>query len=194
MNSKELKIKECANALFPFAYGVLNSVEDARDISQDVMADFLSSQHEHVKDPKNYLIRSTINRSINLKKRNDKLVHPEHLPEAPHATEAADEALNIEDIATLAFQVLSNALNVNERAIFILKEAFNFSHNEIAAVLSISSDNSRKIMSRAKNKLRSGTLDVPQQHDAATLACLRSFIAAIKDRDMPELKKLLEAA
>lgn len=194
MKSKELKIKECSNALFPFAFRVLNSIEDAKDISQEVMADYLSSENKEIKNPRNYLIKSTINKSINLKKKKDKIRPISSFYEEPITSKSADSDLNIEDVATISFQILSNSLNINERAIFILKEAFNYSHDEIAEVLSISSNNSRKILSRAKTKLRSIKFAVPQKMDKATLDCLKSFIAAIKNRNISQLKKLLEVA
>lgn len=194
MKSKELKIKECSNALFPFAFRVLKSIEDAKEVSQEVMADYLSSEKKDVKNPRNYLIKSTINKSINLKKKNAKILHIGSINEEPISTTFADADLNIEDIATISFQILSNSLNINERAVFILKEAFNYSHDEIAEVLSISSANSRKILSRAKTKLRSIKFALPQKMDKATLSCLKSFVAAIKNRDISKLKKLLQEA
>ncbi|PWL39894.1 hypothetical protein DKG77_03425 [Flagellimonas aquimarina] len=194
MKSKELKIKECPNALFPFAFRVLNSIEDAKEVSQEVMADYLSSERKDVKNPRNYLIKSTINKSINLKKKNDKTLPLGSIKQEPISTRFADTNLNIEDIATMSFQILSNSLNINERAVFILKEAFNYNHYEIAEVLSISSENSRKILSRAKIKLRSIKFALPQKIDKATLSCLKSFVAAIKNRNISQLKKLLQEA
>lgn len=45
-------------------------------------------------------------------------------------------------------------LNARERAVFILKEAFSYSHEEIGKLFAIAPGNSRKILSRAKEKLQ----------------------------------------
>jgi RNA polymerase sigma-70 factor (ECF subfamily) len=194
MKNNELNIKECPDSLFSFAYRVLNSIEDAKDISQDVLVDYLSSKNVSIKDPRNYLIKSTINKSINYKKRKNKVNPFVDFYEEPIVPKPADINIDIEDKAMISFQILSNSLNTIERVVFILKEAFDYSHDEIAEFLSISSQNSRKILSRSKTKLRSIKFVTPQKMDKATINCLKSFIEAIKNQNISQLKKLLEIA
>ena len=50
--------------LFPYAYNILGTAEDAKDAIQDVLYKFLAAGKEEIADPKNYLIRGVINQSI----------------------------------------------------------------------------------------------------------------------------------
>lgn len=58
--------------LFPYAYNILGSAEDAKDAVQDVLIKHLSGSEEHITDEKNYLIRSVINLAVNMKSRQKK--------------------------------------------------------------------------------------------------------------------------
>lgn len=51
--------------------------------------------------------------------------------------------------------VLLDTLNAKERAVFLLKEAFDYEHDEIADILTVSIENSRQLLTRAKKKLKS---------------------------------------
>src|ERR1700760_1018378 len=51
--------------LFPYAYNILGSTEDARDAIQDVITNYYSQPRDGVTNEKAYLIKSVINRAIN---------------------------------------------------------------------------------------------------------------------------------
>jgi RNA polymerase sigma-70 factor (ECF subfamily) len=146
---------------------------------------------EGIENEKNYLIRGVINQSINLKKSKKKIVHDDvWLPE-PIATEEADKDLHLSDIVSYSLMVLMEQLNPKERAVFILKEGFGYSHEEIADLLSGTAENSRKLLSRAKTKLDSPR-PIRQTHPAAfPTELLEKFIGAIRARDIPSLEGLL---
>ena len=103
--------------LFPYAYNILGSVEDARDIVQDVLAKFYAENREDIASEKAYLIKSVINHAINTKTRRRKTVQPEvWLPE-PVATESADANVYLKDILSYSLLVLLERLNAKERAV-----------------------------------------------------------------------------
>ena len=77
------------------------------------------------------------------------------LPE-PVATEGADHDLHQKDILSYSLMVLMEKLDARQRAIFILKEAFDYDHEEIARLLDISVENSRKILSTFLYSERTG--------------------------------------
>lgn len=188
----EINLSECHEILFPFTNRILNSIEDSRDIAQDVLTEYISSNRINLEDPKNYLIRSAINKSINLKKKKERIrykMSPEVNEIDPIKT---DFNLTLENMITLSFQILINKLNVKERAVFILKEGFYYSHEEISEALDITTANSRKILSRSKQKLKGVQLTDKYYKDTKTLDCLSSFINAIKNRDLIKLKSLLQ--
>lgn len=178
--------------LFPYAYNILGSAEDAKDVVQDVLSGYVAQDREGIEDEKNYLIRSVINRAINAKKRKKKVIGQSEiwLPEPVATDDAADRNLYLKDILSYSLLVLLEKLNATERAVFILKESFDYTHQEIAEVLSITEDHSRKLLSRAKTKLFKPA-PVTRDRDAHAAAVLERFMDAIQRRDVPQLESLL---
>lgn len=180
------------NILFPYAYNILGSSEDAKDSVQDVISSFLQADKNDIENIKGYLIKSVINQSINIKKRRTKTVNnPVWLPE-PFSTEDTDDNINLRDIASYSMLVLLEQLNPKERAVFILKEGFAYSHEEIAEVLSGTVHNSRKLLSRAKSKINnkkyaSGSTNT----DVKEFEILDNYINAIRSRDVKKLEEML---
>ena len=182
-------MKDYQSILFPYAYNILGSAEDARDAVQDVLYKYLAGQKKDVENEKAYLIKAVINQSINLKDKNKKIRYgDEWLPE-PVATEESDKAVQLNDIAAYSLLILLEKLNPKERAVFILKEGFGYAHEEIAEVLSATPESSRQLLSRARRKLDAdkqiGQLEKPQQ------LLLQQFLQAVRDKDIPTLEHLL---
>lgn len=184
-------MEDYQDILFPYAYNILGSAEDAKDAVQDVLYNYFSSQKEGIENEKNYLIKSVINQSINIKNKRKKIVHEEvWLPE-PVATEEADTNINLRDIVSYSLLILLEQLNPRERAVFILKEAFAYSHEEIAEVLSSTVENSRKLLSRAKAKLNQSQQLAKSSAEAGSLEFLEKYITAIRSRDTQTLESIM---
>jgi len=189
VNHQELK--DYQSILFPYAYNILGSSDDAKDAVQEVLYKYLSMPKEGIENEKNYLIRGVINQSINIKKSKKKIVRDDvWLPE-PIATEQADTDLHLSDIVSYSLMVLMEQLNPKERAVFILKEGFGYSHEEIAHLLSGTVESSRKLLSRAKTKLDTPQPIRRQQPAPFPTDLLEKFIGAIRDRDIQSLEGLL---
>ncbi len=183
-------MQDYQRTLFSYAYNILGSVEDAKDAIQDVLVKYLGSARQDIADEKNYLIRGVINQSINLRKKKQRMAgDPMWLPE-PVATEKADAGVNREEIISYSMMVLLEHLNPKERAAFILKEAYDYSHEDIAQALSITVESSRKLLSRAKGKLANPAKPIEETSLNAP-AYLENYIAVIKSGDMQSLEKLL---
>lgn len=144
--------KKYIEILFPYAYNILGSVEDAKDMVQDTLVKFLTKKRDDIEDVKNYLIKSVINRSIDFKKRQKINLRAGEmwLPEPIATDDNPDKNLYLDDILSYSLLVLMERLNAKERAVFILKETFEYTHREIAGLLSMSEDNSRTLLHRAK--------------------------------------------
>ena len=132
--------------LTSYAYNILGSYEDAKDIVQDVLLEMINRTGADIQNEKAYLTRSVINRAINARNRLQKMQsgYPGNWLPEPVATETADGDLNQKDILSYSLMVLLEKLDAKQRAVFILKEAFSYSHEEIAEVLDISVENSKK--------------------------------------------------
>ncbi len=105
------------------------------------------------------------------------------------ASETPSELAKLADSLSFALLALLEQLSPKERAAFILKEAFEFNHMEIAEVLGIETAASRKILSRAKNKLdasRPGSESDASEHEALFMA----FATASASGDLEALLNL----
>ena len=186
-------IKEYQDILFPYAYNILGSAEDARDTIQDVLTKYYAGPRDGVTNEKAYLIKSVINLSINKKRRRKLVPQPEEWLPEPVATESADANVYLKDILSYSLLVLLEKLNAKERAVFILRESFDYDHKEIADILSITEDHARKLLSRAKTKLFKPGGEAPRNSapDPHIHALLQNYIDAIRNRNMPRLEALL---
>jgi RNA polymerase sigma-70 factor (ECF subfamily) len=185
-------INDYQNILFPYAYNILGSAEDARDAIQDVLTKYFSEPRENVTNEKAYLVKSVINQAINKKQRRKLVPQPEEWLPEPVATEAADTNVYLKDILSYSLLVLLEKLNAKERAVFILRESFDYDHSEIAGILSITEDHSRKLLSRAKTRLfKPGESPRNPVHDAHTHTLLQNYIEAIRARNIGRLETLL---
>ena len=176
--------------LTSYAYNILGSYEDAKDIVQDVLLERLNRNDDHIENEKAYLTRSAINLAINAKNRQKKMLsgYPGNWLPEPLATERADHDLNQKDILSYSLMVLLEKLDARQRAVFILKEAFDYDHEEIAEVLDISVENSRKILSRAKKELKTGNVNSIVKTPADYLD---KYIDIIRNGDTARLEQLL---
>jgi len=184
-------VKDYQQILFPYAYNILGSAEDAKDAIQDVLSNYVATPREGVENEKNYLIKSVINHSINLRNRRKKVSYGEvWLPE-PVATELADTNINLKDIVSYSLLILLEQLNPKERAVFILKEGFGYSHQEISEVLSGTVELSRKLLSRAKSKLSQSKHPVKMHREPVPSEILERYVNTIRGGDTERLEDLL---
>lgn len=184
-------MKDYQHILFPYAYNILGSAEDAKDAIQDVLSNYVATPREGVENEKNYLIKSVINHSINIRNRRKKLSYGEvWLPE-PVATESADANINLKDIVSYSLLILLEQLNPKERAVFILKEGFGYSHQEISEVLSGTVELSRKLLSRAKSKLSQSKHPVKLHREPVPSDILEKYVNTIRGGDTERLEDLL---
>jgi len=184
-------VKDYQQILFPYAYNILGSAEDAKDAIQDVLSNYVATPREGVENEKNYLIKSVINHSINLRSRRKKVSYGEvWLPE-PVATELADTNINLKDIVSYSLLILLEQLNPKERAVFILKEGFGYSHQEISEVLSGTVELSRKLLSRAKTKLSQSKQPVRLHREPVPSEILERYVNTIRGGDTERLEDLL---
>jgi RNA polymerase sigma-70 factor (ECF subfamily) len=144
--------------IFSFAYNMTGDYDASRDVVQDIKLKFLETPiPDNIADTKNYIIRATINHCINNLRREKKIRYVgTWLPEPfTDAVEKMTEQSKFERNNLLCYELafLMEQLSPTERAVFVLREAFDFDHKDIANALSISIDNSRQLLKRAKEKV-----------------------------------------
>ncbi|WP_316815671.1 sigma-70 family RNA polymerase sigma factor [Pedobacter nyackensis] len=173
-----------------YAYNICGSVDDADDVVQDVLIKYLGLDEAKIDNPRSYLIRMVINRAINQKKSLNKRVvnYPgEWLPE-PVEMESADSGISKKELLSYSLLVLLEKLNPRQRAVFILKEAFDYEHAEIAEVLDIKPDLSRQLLTRARKSIGDPK---PVTHNSVSKSFLNNYLNILHSGDMERLEAML---
>lgn len=171
-----------------YAYNILGSWEEAKDAVQDVFLKFITAKPNNIKDEKAYLVRMVVNRAIDKKEKLAREISGYEGPWLPEgvATDNPEMSLWRKEILSYAMMVLLEKLDARQRAVFILKEAFDYNHDDIAHTLGITAENSRQLLSRAKKELQS-----EREGGAVSSAWLAKYIAVIEAGDMTRLEQLL---
>lgn len=182
-------MKDYQTVLFPYAYNILGSAEDAKDAIQDVILNYTLKEFQP-ENEKNYLIKGVVNKAINLKRRKKRTQEQSTWLPEPLSTETSDLGIELRELVSFSLLYLLERLNPKERAVFILKEAFAYSHEEIADVLSITIEHSRKLLSRAHSKVNQ-PVHQKTKDLKVNLDQLNNFISAIREKDLPKLHNLL---
>ena len=152
--------EELRPLMFSIAYRMVGSVTDAEDIVQEAMLRFHRESLEGtvIESPKAYLSAITTRLSIDhlrsARVRRESYVGP-WLPEPLVTDESDDVALHAEtaDSLSLAFLVLLESLSPVERAVFLLREVFEYDYDEISSIVGKSEDNCRQLAVRARRQL-----------------------------------------
>jgi RNA polymerase sigma-70 factor (ECF subfamily) len=152
--------EELRPLLFSIAYRMLGSVSEAEDIVQEAFLRFHRERQGGtvIESPKAWLSTVTTRLAINhvrsARVRRERYVGT-WLPEPLVTDESADVAQHAEtaDSLSLAFLVLLESLSPVERAVFLLREVFEYGYDEIAEVVGKTEENCRQIAVRARRQV-----------------------------------------
>lgn len=134
---------------------------DAEDAVQEAYEKWLSIDTSKIENTKAYLVRMVTNTSINiLRTKKDKQAVPvEYLTEMIDVDREQEVQLfDLENQLTEAWKFLHRKLEPLEKTVFVLREVFNVDYQDIQLIVDKKAENCRKIVSRAKEKLRSTDL------------------------------------
>ena len=181
--------------LFSIAYRMLGSVADAEDMVQETFIRWQQTSGTQIESPRAFLVtiisRLCINHLQSARVRREDYVG-QWLPE-PIMTGAAGDpsaASRIDESLSIAFLVLLERLTPMERAVFLLREVFDYEYAEIAQTLNQSEPNCRQILSRARQRVaRITPRFVPSPQESERL--LQRFVEASSRGDMEGLLALL---
>ncbi|MCG6494376.1 RNA polymerase sigma-70 factor [Kitasatospora sp. A2-31] len=179
--------------LFGTAYRLLGSVADAEDVLQDAWIKWAQTERGVVANPRAYLVRTVTNLSLNrltsARATRESYVGPwlpEPLLTAPDIAEEAELA----DTVSTAMLVVLESLTPVERAVFVLREAFGYSHVEIAEILGRSEATVRQTAHRARGHVQARRprfdADPAQRRDVTD-----RFLAACTGGDLNAMMELL---
>ncbi|HMF65159.1 MAG TPA: RNA polymerase sigma-70 factor [Edaphobacter sp.] len=144
--------------LFSIAYRMLGSVADAEDMLQETFIRWQQSAEENVRSPRAFLVtivsRLCINYLQSARAQREEYVG-QWLPE-PIVTDPGSDPfgiIKVDESLSMAFLVLLERLTPIERAIFLLREVFEYEYAEVAAVLGQTEANCRQILRRARQHI-----------------------------------------
>jgi RNA polymerase sigma-70 factor, ECF subfamily len=183
--------------VFSIAYQMLGTVSDAEDVVQETFLRFhRATTSTDVDSPRAFLATVATRLSIDLlrsaRKQRDRYVGT-WLPE-PLPTDAEDvsERVELAESLSYALLVVLETLGPVERAVFMLREVFDYDFAAIADVVGRTPTNCRQLASRARRHVqeRHRRFDPPrQQRDEL----VRRFFAACERGDVNALIDMLAA-
>ena len=185
--------------LFGIAYRMTGSVAEAEDLVQEGFYRLQRARHNgvEVESPKAYLAATTTRLAVDhmrsARVRRESYVGT-WLPEPVVADlhESPEQMAELSDSLSMAFLVLLESLTPVERAVFLLREVFDYDYEDIAQIVDKSEVNCRQIFARARRHVDAHK----PRHEASVQqseALLRSFLAATRGGDLEQLVDLLAA-
>lgn len=186
--------------LFSVAYNLLGSVADAEDVVQETWLRWSRAERADVRDPRAYLVRIATRQALNRlranRARREQYIGPwlpEPLVTEPDPSEqVTDKAERTEQIS-LAMLVVLETLSPVERAVFVLREVFGMSHDDIAAALGRSAATVRQLAHRAREHVQarrprfdSDTAEQRRITEQFLLACLTGDLSRLTELLAPD--------
>ncbi|MEG4588193.1 RNA polymerase sigma-70 factor [Microcoleus sp. MOSTC5] len=181
--------------LFSIAYRMLGTVTDAEDMVQETFLRWQQTASSTVRSAKTYLTTITTRLCID-HLRSARVQREQYvgtwLPE-PMLTQQSENSTDLMELAdslSIAFLTVMERLSPIERAVFLLRDVFDYDYDEIAQMIGKSPTNCRQILRRAKQHLADQRprfpVSRPQQKQITT-----QFLDASTKGDLQDLLLLL---
>jgi RNA polymerase sigma-70 factor, ECF subfamily len=185
--------------MFSIAYRMTGSVAEAEDLVQEAFFRMGRARQSGVvvESPKAYLTATTTRLAINhlrsARVRRESYVGT-WLPEPVVADlhDSPEQMAELSDSLSMAFLLLLESLSPVERAVFLLREVFDYPYEDIAQIVGKSEANCRQILARARQRVDGQQARYEASREQSE-ALLRSFLAAARDGDLGQLVDLLAA-
>ena len=178
--------------LFGIARRVLGNPSDADDVVQDAWIRWQGTDRSAVRDPVGFLVTTTSRLALtagqSARVRHEISIGSVLLDAADCGADplrAAEQGQELEQALLALLEKLSPA----ERAVYILREAFEYPHRRIARLLRLSEANVRQIVTRARRRIADDTRRPVDPGEHAHLS--QVFLAAARTGALGELEALL---
>jgi RNA polymerase sigma-70 factor (ECF subfamily) len=179
-------------ALLALAYRMLGDLARAEDMVQEAWVRWQGRRAE-VETPRAYLI-TTVTRlcldDLGSPRRREES-RSDRLPEPVDLDGSGLDRVELLDQISMGFLVLLQRLTPAERAVLILHEVFDMSHDEIARLLGKTEAASRQLLARARENVaveRRALSTTTEEHRRLLLA----FVSAIRGEPQPLMELLAD--
>ncbi|MBY0435925.1 MAG: sigma-70 family RNA polymerase sigma factor [Cyclobacteriaceae bacterium] len=144
--------------LHAIAYNLVRCKADAEDIVQETFLKWLSIDQKKIQNTKAYLIKAVTNNCLNhltsLRKKKEEYLDSINIREFVHRIKENNFAhLDLDAELAKAMKVIHTKLEPLERAVYVLKEVFDFDYDALQTALDKKKDHCRQLVCRAKKKL-----------------------------------------
>lgn len=178
--------------LFYVAFRILESTTEAEDVVQDAWLRWQNTDRARVLDPPAFLARTTARLALNVaqsaRSRHEISVGPWLSETIDTHTDPVSRAERAEALER-ALRLLLEKLTPTERAVYVLRIAFDYPYSQIAGSLRLSEANTRQIVSRARKRIfaERGNPVSTVEHQRL----LEAFVTAAQSGDLTDLENLL---
>ncbi|MGX1545244.1 sigma-70 family RNA polymerase sigma factor [Streptomyces adustus] len=183
--------------LASLAYRLLGSAADAEDAVQDTFLRWQAADRDRVEVPQAWLTKALTNLCLDRLRsahaRHERTAGawlPEPLLEGDPMLGPADTFEQRESVS-LAVLTLMERLSPVERAVYVLREAFSYSHSEIAGILDITEPASQQHLHRARVRVAAERRRGTQGDPASARRVVEEFLAAAMSGRTERLVALL---
>ena len=182
--------------LFTVAYEMLGSAADAEDVVQETWlrwADLGADGQAAVQNPRAYLVRivtrQALNRLRTVARRREDYVG-EWLPEPLLTSPDVADDVELAESVSIAMLTVLETLTPTERAVFVLREVFDLSYDEIAEALGKAAATVRQVAHRAREHVaaRRPRMQVDRTEQQQVV---ERFLAAVTTGDVQGLMDVL---
>ncbi|KUN24174.1 RNA polymerase subunit sigma-70 [Streptomyces antibioticus] len=181
------------------AYRLLGSVGEAEDLVQETFLRWQAADTERIEVPEAWLTKVLTNLCLNeltsARARRETYVGqwlPEPLLGGDPMLGPADTAEQRESVS-YAVLTLMERLTPNERAVYVLREAFDYPHREIAEILDLTEAASQQLYHRAKKHVADGRARKARGDvdETAARQLVEEFLTAATSGETASLIRLL---
>jgi RNA polymerase sigma-70 factor (ECF subfamily) len=191
------EFRELRPPAFAIAYRMLGSVSEAEDVVQEGLLRLHRAREggEPIESPRAYVStvvsRLSLDHLRSARARRETYVG-EWLPEPLVASGGEDPSGKAEmaDSLSLAFLVLLESLSPEQRAAFLLREAFDEPYDRIAQIIGTSEQNARQLAARARRHVEERRPRYEASREQRDELATR-FFAAAEEGDLDGLEALL---
>ncbi|MEV0713490.1 RNA polymerase sigma factor SigJ [Asanoa sp. NPDC050611] len=184
--------------LMSVAYHLMGSVTEAEDAVQETFLRLVRTDTSDVRDLKSWLTtvvtRVCLDLLTSARARREQYVGP-WLPEpivAAATTPDPADRLTLDESVSIAMLVVLESLSPAERVVFVLHEAFGFSHADIARAVGRQEAACRQLLARARRHVRSRAPRFTPDR-AEHQAVVTAFLRAASNGDLDELAGALDS-
>jgi len=195
--------------LWGLSYRITGSSADADDVLQETFVSAWTHAPEQLDDARRWLMRVAVNASRDvLRRRKRRSYIGPWLPtpidtsndDVPPSYEPIVEGRTLEgrydlfESVSLAFLQALDVLTPTQRAVLLLRDVFDYSANEVSAVLDVSEGNVRQIHHRARRAMevydQRRATPTPSNR-ARTDKALKRFLALLAEGDVRGIEEML---